>query len=705
MEMSKVLAPLVFILISLMVGAILKSGLKKTKLPYTVGLFCFGILVGVLERAGLFDNYTFLESAISFVGAANPDMILYVFLPLLLFDAAYEMNVHIFKKTLANATLLAVPGMVVSMFLIGAMLMGIREGLPGFSAWNWTFALMFGALISATDPVAVVALLRELGTSKRFSTLVDSESMLNDGTGIVLFMLFFGAYSAGGASPLPPVEQFCVVVAGGVLLGYALAQLVIWLISRVNGDALLQNSMIILAAYLTFLLAQQFLAVSGVIALVAFGLTMTYRGKPRLKPEVNKFMEQFWELMAYIANTLIFIIVGIVIAIHVDFTWLNLAALAIIYIGVNLIRTLMIFLFYPLMSRLGYGLSIREAVILSWGGLRGALGLTLALMVSYALPIPEEVRKQVLFFTAGIVTLTLTLNATTTRWLLQKLGLVKVPSAKVLLDYHLREQIKNESEKYYERLRKRDALADANWGLVERFLPEKEPEPDMKTHTKDVLADVRLRVLDREKQGCRELHDEGVISNITFRKLIGSLDEQYDHDGHMPLSNRSSIYEYYVEPFYIYWLKRISWIKQWLDRYFHERVIIGYDLGRGFIVSQKNSLRLLDELAASDMFDENQKKALDLLKVEVQQNIMRIQQCIDRLAEDYPISYHCALTRKAIRMLLASERRRINQFVNDGLLSDDEAAVMYADIDERYGSLNTFKINRMLRKYKIEINQ
>lgn len=114
----------------------------------------------------------------------------------------------------------------------------------------------------------------------------------------------------------------------------------------------------------------------------------------------------------------------------------------------------MIMLLYPLMKRMGYGLSKRESVILTWGGLRGALGMTLALMVSYTPTIPEDVRSQVLFFTAGIVTLTLCINATTTRWLLNRLGLINIPSARIILENKIQKTIRENSEKYLERLEK-----------------------------------------------------------------------------------------------------------------------------------------------------------------------------------------------------------------------------------------------------------
>ena len=224
---------------------------------------------------------------------------------------------------------------------------------------------MFGAMISATDPVAVVALLHELGTRKGFSTLVDGESLRNDGTGIVCFMLFFGAYTLCGASTASPVVQFLEVVIGGILLGFCLARLTIWFITRINSEEMIQNSVIILSAYVTFILSQYYMGISGVIALVAFGLTISYTGRPRLKPQVNVFMEKFWGLLTHIANTLVFIMVGVVIAVKVDLNWSDLIILLLVYVGLNLIRFAMIMLFYPVMKRLGYGLSKRESVILT----------------------------------------------------------------------------------------------------------------------------------------------------------------------------------------------------------------------------------------------------------------------------------------------------------------------------------------------------
>lgn len=694
------LAPLIFVVVCLVLGAILKSLLKKTTFPYTVGLFAIGIVIGLLDRFGVFPETGFLKSAVDFAGNMDPDLILFIFLPILIFDGAYELDLHVFRKSLLNSTLLAGPGMVIAMLLTGVFIMGMASFIPACEGWNWNYAFMFGALISATDPVAVVALLKELGTSKRFSTLVDAESMLNDGTGIVLFMLFFGVYTNAGAVA-DPFLNFLIVVFGGMLLGWVTARFTIWMLGKVGGEEAVQNSVIIVSSYITFILAQSILDVSGVIALVAFGLTITNAGRPKLKPEVNHFMDQFWELMAYIANTLIFIIVGVVIAMKIELSWTSLLLVILVYVGVNIVRMLVISILYPFMKKAGYGLTRRESFILAWGGLRGALGLTLALMVSYTLEIPEDIRRQILLFTGGIVTLTLAVNATTMRWLLLNLGLTKVPSAKMLLDYSLKKQITDNSEKYLERLKKREALEVANWALVEKFLPEPETAPVVSIQTKDVLADVRLRVIEKERALCWNLYNEGIISNISLKKLLASLDELYDRDGHMPLSYRKSIFKYYDYPFYIRWTQNKESIKKWVDRYAHERVINGYDMGRGFVITQKESLKLVKDFSNSSVLSDSKKEALLQLVKEIEENIDRIEQSILNLSKEYPISYRCAVTRKAIRMLLANEKRQIEQFQNDGLLSSAEAQTITADLDERTLQIGTTQINRLLDKFKL----
>lgn len=688
MEETTLLTPLLLTIAGLTVGAIFKSLFQRTRIPYTVGLFAIGLAAGILNRTGVFQAMPQVSHALDSVANINPDLILYIFLPILIFDAAYELNLHIFKKTLTNATLLAGPGLIICMILTAALLIAISLLVPGYEKWTWASALMFGALISATDPVAVVALLHELKTSKRFSTLVDAESLLNDGTGIVCFMLFYGITVWGRSDDLTPILEFCQVVAGGAILGFVAARLVIWFITRVNSEDMIQNSVIILSAYLVFILSQYYLGISGVIALVAFGLTVAYVGKPRLKPQVNTFMGSFWELLTYIANTLIFIIVGVVIAEKVDFSWSHFGILLLVYVFLNIFRYITIMILYPIMKRSGYGLNKKESIILTWGGLRGALGMTLALMVSYTPAIPEEIRSQVLFFTAGTVTLTLCVNATTMRWLLNKLGLIYIPTARTMMENKIQNLLHENAEKYFERLKTREALNGANWEKVSQFITTR-PNIQEDNMVNDVINEIRLRIMDKEKMFLRQIYDEGIIAKTSFMLLSNSLDELYDHDGKSQLDNRKSIFNFCNRTFILDGMQKIPKIGSWISFYFKERIGIVYDLGRGFIILQREDIKLLDELESSKMLNDEQKVVLKTLKEEIQHNLNSMDEILNKLAKDFPKAYHHALTQKAIRMLLCNERRNISQLQSDGMLSDKDAEQLYKHVDERSDKLNS----------------
>lgn len=689
MEETALLAPLLLTIAGLTVGAIFKSLFQRTRIPYTVGLFAIGLAAGIMNRMGVFHGMPQFSAALDSVANINPDLILYIFLPILIFDAAYELNLHIFKKTLTNATLLAAPGLIICMILTAGVLMAISFFVPGYEKWTWASALMFGALISATDPVAVVALLHELKTSKRFSTLVDAESLLNDGTGIVCFMLFYGITVWGRNDELTPILEFCQVVAGGAILGFIAARLVIWFITRVNSEEMIQNSVIILSAYLVFILAQLYLGISGVIALVAFGLTIAYVGKPRLKPQVNIFMGSFWELLTYIANTLIFIIVGIVIAEKVDFSWSHCAILLLVYIALNIIRYITIMMLYPIMKRSGYGLNKKESIILTWGGLRGALGMTLALMVSYTPAIPEEIRSQVLFFTAGTVTLTLCINATTMRWLLNKLGLIYIPTARTMMENKIQNLLHENSEQYFERLKTREALNGANWEKVSQYVTASPSAQEATPMANDVMNEIRLRVLDKEKMFLHQIYDEGIISKTSFMQLSNSLDELYDHDGSYALDTRTSIFNFCNRTFILDGMQRIPKIGSWISFYFKERIGVVHDLGRGFIILQKEDLKLLDDLESSNMLSGEQKVVLKTLRAEIQHNLDTMNGILNKLANDFPKAYKHALTQKATRMLLCNERRNIRQLQTDGMLSDKDAEQLDERVDERSEKLNS----------------
>ncbi len=685
MEEAEILGPLTFVIISLMAGALLKVLLKKIKLPYTVGLFILGIGVGALYTKGYMVSLPIIEDGINSICNLDPDLILNLFLPILIFSAAYELDIHIFKRSLFNSTLLAVPGFIIAMILTALFMLGVANFAPEYSGWNWTYALMFGALISATDPVAVVALLGELGISKRFSTLIDGESMLNDGTGIVLFMLIYAPFTSSvDSASSSPVVSFLIVVFGGLLIGYLLARAFLYYakLKSVKGDSLLQASVMILLSYITFILAQDIFKLSGVIALVAFGLVIAYHSTSHLDLKTRDFIKEFWGLLSYIANTLIFIIIGVIIADKVDFTWQGFGVLAVVYVGLNLIRMVMVAMLYPIMRRNGYGVSKRESLILTWGALRGALALTLALMVLYTDTIPETIREQFVALTAGVVSLTLVINATTIKWMLNKLGLLDISPTRQLVDAKIRLQLREESSKYLDSLRTEGDMEGVDWRVLERWLPKNIELPNLDAEAADLVAGVRMQIAARERQLSLSMFNSGVISFAAHQRLNEKLDKIVDQDGATPLDiNMSVTHEGDTAK---------SGVKSIVARLFSpsNTPIEVYEVAFGLLCAQGELSKMIASLAQTASVVADGENYIKIVDEEIKIISINAKQYIEEFKSSSPKLYRDALTLRAKRMMLQHERETIEEFAKMGHIDEDSAASFINDLNQRVESLN-----------------
>ena len=232
------MSPLLFIIVSLFIGILTQTVFKKLPIPYTVLLLIIGLILGVIDRFEWVNNLKFVTNAIFWAGHIKPEIILYVFLPTLIFEAAFDLDVHTFKKSFWNAFLMAVPGILVAIFISASLAMGIKYAGIGFGNWSWYISLMFGSVICATDPVAVVSILKELGGGKKLRTLIESESLLNDGTAIVIFMVFFTILT-GTAIDSNPVIDFFIVTLGGVAIGATVGLFTLYIIKTVFNDPLI----------------------------------------------------------------------------------------------------------------------------------------------------------------------------------------------------------------------------------------------------------------------------------------------------------------------------------------------------------------------------------------------------------------------------------------------------------------------------------
>lgn len=441
-----------------------------------------------------------------------------------------------------------------------------------FGAYHWTFleAFLFGAIISATDPVAVVAILREVGTSETLGVLVDGESLLNDGVAILLFTVFSDLIdeqnqqvSFGNSSPLW-VHIFKVLLRTalvGPIFGWVVAKVAIRWLSLLFNDATTEVTITLCAAYLTYYIADHLLETSGVMALVVLGITLS-RERTCISPEVQGFVHHFWEMLSYLANTVLFVILGIVITERgiTSITAQDGLYLLFLYVSLNVIRLLMIFMATPILSRVGYGLSWQNTLVMTWGGLRGAIGICLALQVfqDKSTCHKENVGPKILVQTAGIVLLTLLLNGSTTKGVLQMLRLTELSIGKLQDMANAVRQIRLAQQKALRFLRHDRFLADADWTIVETStfmpdpyedrqikikyqdesgVPETSPsrgiavDPEEELHNKaimELLEEARLRLLKALRVSCWRQFDQGLLREEALRILIDGLDKLED---------------------------------------------------------------------------------------------------------------------------------------------------------------------------------
>jgi monovalent cation:H+ antiporter, CPA1 family len=378
---------------------------RRIHLPYTVGL----VLTGIVLALARIDTGVVLTHEIIFDGI----------LPPLLFEAALCIRWSELRRDAIIVLTLATLGVVISALVVAM-------GTASFLGWPISSALVFGVLIAATDPVAVIAMFKDTGVKGRLRLLVESESLLNDGVAAVLFALVLAsAQASGGASTTPAkVAQALVLTAGGgSLVGLICGAIAIALAGRTR-DHLVETALTMVAAYGSFLLAEQF-HLSGVLATVAAGLLMGNFGAldgqepnaPSL--EGREFVMAFWEFAAFIANSLIFLLIGVTVA-GIPFTGLGSTALVIIVVLVLLGRALTVYPLCLMFVTTRWAIPIPAQHILWWGGLRGALALALALALPPSLPL----RNEIVIATFGVVAFSVVVQGLTMSPFLRILGLL-----------------------------------------------------------------------------------------------------------------------------------------------------------------------------------------------------------------------------------------------------------------------------------------
>lgn len=430
-DCANLISALVFPFFAIAIGIFLQPLTKYIrKLPYTVFLLLVGFLIGIV---GCLTDLGILSTSLrQWIHLNPPNLFFYIFLAPLIFEAAFVTKWHIFKRLLIPILTAAFLIVIMQAGMIGGFTMLVTNPDHG---WTWWSALMFGAMLSATDPISVTATLKSLGASENLGTMIEGESLVNDGSAFVLWETFFHNTEAQFDSSIKmySIGDIVGIIAksaiGGMLLGILFALVALIILNFVYDEFEVETSLTVVVAFLGFWTAQSPAKLSGVICNVASGLMLSAFGRPLISKSVRHPLSEFWELLGWTANTIVFVHSGIL---TIAFVWPCSATP--LYVGdyflilgffafLQVIRIALFMSFLPVLSFRNKWFTWKEDFVVGFSGLRGAVSLILALNVAGAAPIPSEIRSRIFVWTTGIVALSLLVNGMIIPVLLAYLGL------------------------------------------------------------------------------------------------------------------------------------------------------------------------------------------------------------------------------------------------------------------------------------------
>ena len=404
-----ILEQVLFIGLVLFCFSFLKLLAHKQNWPYTVILLLFGLVAKTLFKFIGITTHLELSSDITY----------YLILPILLFGSALHLNFHQFRLQFKTISFLATFGLLLSVGSIGVLLSLIL-------GWELRTALLFGALISATDPIAVLALFKNIGGPRRLALLADGESMINDATAVILFRILT-AVAVGNEvfshnTLLFSVGEFSYVFFGSLTLGAIYGYAISWMLAKIENNLIVETTLTLGAALLVFTAAEHFLALSGVISSVVAGLFVGNLGRSRISPQVTHFVHELWDYFGFLSISFVFFFATYHLRLNflLDYfpTWLWVVAITFVA------RAVAIYGSIAISNRSSFfknepNIPLAWQHVLNLGGLRGVIPLVLV----FSLPDSYVYKEMIFNFTFASLLFTLIINGSLISILIKKLKL------------------------------------------------------------------------------------------------------------------------------------------------------------------------------------------------------------------------------------------------------------------------------------------
>ncbi|MDZ7616107.1 MAG: sodium:proton antiporter, partial [Patescibacteria group bacterium] len=653
---------------------------KRLRFPYTIGLVLVGLGLG---------GAAYRIEAIAFLSQIHftPNIVLYILLPTLVFEAALNINTRLLIRNLLPVILLAAPGLVFATLVTGAI-------VAWLTPLSFGAAMLFGALISATDPVAVIAVFRELGAPKRLTMLVDGESLFNDATAMVMFSIVLGLLTGGTVLGFAAIAwasvQFVLVFLGGTLVGALVGYLMVQVLSLSKDDPLVEIAFTAVIAYIAFILAQFYLDLSGVMAVVGAGLVVGYYGSTRFSPAVKEHLSHFWEFACFAANSFIFLLLGLTenyLSHGMDRLYrVGLVVLAAVF-AITVARALLIFGFVPCINKVNRRAPIGFAyqAIMFWGGLRGALPIALAMSLTSEQVGGDLNRSLIIDCTLGVVLFTLLVQGTTISWLMNWLGLGELSPVEKTLMANTRLALKREGLAAVEAIGRKWPALDlrpielvaAEYRTAIDGLTHAPADEHGDVHPERVRAGVLWMLTMHESNAVwRELYDAGFLRENLLREY-----EQYFElcredilRGVMPprAPRRSGIGDRTVG-LLLKWTERIRMTRRWTHRLRHDRTeslhAIGLAAASSFHRLESNMAHLRELCDASDVAVE---QCMGWARDWCTEALTEI----GRIVAKHPAAVAQLDTDLVRRLARETERRNLEELVKKGGISEQLAAML-----------------------------
>ena len=508
------------LLILLIVASLIAMLTRRLRLPYTVALVIAGLLIDI-------SHVPFLEHLLEEGGGdwLTPELIFLVFLPGLLFEAGINIRFRSLVSNLAPILMVAVLGLLIAT-LVSGYLVHLAVGLALMPA------LVFGALIAATDPISVLALFKQLGVSKRLSVIVEGESLFNDGTAVVLFQILVAGVATGQLDIGAGVVRFLIVAIGGAAVGLILGYVVSRVTQQVD-DPQVEITLTTILAYGSFLLAEE-LHVSGVIATVAAGLMIgNFGAEVGMSARTRVALWSFWEYVGFVLNSLIFLLIGL--QVHI----LDLADYAIpILIAIVVVlhsRVVAVYTLTPIADRFTEPISLSWQHVMFWGGIHGGVSIALALSLE-----PDFPERQLIFaMTFGVVAFSIIIQGLTIKPLLPLIG-VKTGYEDEYDRTKVRQMVLASAISQLERLQVDHVISPSTYERLRSELVTRRETLDEQVERHHVEHADRLEQEERlaraallraEKAAIQKAVTEGLVSLHTAEEMAANSDQEMESVG------------------------------------------------------------------------------------------------------------------------------------------------------------------------------